>query len=86
MPESKFEFEIPPGYYTREELNNYILNMLNTPIHVCCTTKGCRGLMVKASGWQSFDRQFDPYPRAIKVAPLWCSLGCRSESDGRIHQ
>jgi hypothetical protein len=48
--------------------------------------EGCRGLMVKASGWQSFDRQFDPYPRAIKVAPLWCSLGCRSESDGRIHQ
>ncbi len=42
--------------------------------------------MVKASGWQSFDRQFDPYPRAIKVAPLWCSLGCCSESDGRIHQ
>ncbi len=48
--------------------------------------QGCRGLMVKASGWQSFDRQFDPYPCAIKVAPLWCSLGCRSESDGRIHQ
>ncbi len=48
--------------------------------------KGCRGLMVKASGWQSFDRQFDPYPRVIKVAPLRCSLGCRSESDGRIHQ
>ncbi len=23
---------------------------------------------------------------AIQVAPLWCSLGCRSESDGRIHQ
>jgi uncharacterized membrane protein YgcG len=22
----------------------------------------------------------------LKVAPLWCSLGCRSESDGRIHQ
>ena len=40
MPENKFEFEIPPGYYTREELNNYILNMLNTPVHVCCTTKG----------------------------------------------
>ncbi len=48
--------------------------------------EGYRGLMVKASGWQSFDRQFDPYLRAIKVAPLWCSLGCRSESDGRIHQ
>ena len=40
MPENKFEFEIPPGYYTREELNNYILKMLNTPVHVCCTTKG----------------------------------------------
>ncbi len=40
MPESKFEFEIPQVYYTREELNNYILKMLNTPNHVCCTTKG----------------------------------------------
>ena len=40
MPENKFEFEIPQGYYTREELNNYILKMLNTPVHVCCTTKG----------------------------------------------
>ena len=40
MPEKKIEFEIPPGYYTREELNNYILKMLNTPVHVCCTTKG----------------------------------------------
>jgi hypothetical protein len=40
MPESKFEFEIPQRYYTREELNNYILKMLNTPIHVCSTTKG----------------------------------------------
>ncbi len=35
MPESKYEFEIPQGYYTREKLNNYILKMLNTPIHVC---------------------------------------------------
>jgi hypothetical protein len=40
MPENKFEFEIPQGYNTREELNDYILKMLNTPIHVCCTTKG----------------------------------------------
>ncbi len=40
MPENKFEFEIPQGYYTQEELNNFILKMLNTPIHVCCTTKG----------------------------------------------
>ena len=31
------------------------------------------GLMVKALSWQSFDRQFEPHPRAIKVAPLWCS-------------
>jgi hypothetical protein len=27
--------------------------------------KGCRGLMVMASGWQSFDRQFEPYLRAF---------------------
>jgi hypothetical protein len=27
-----------------------------------------------------------PLPPRNKVAPLWCSLGCRSESDGRIHQ
>ena len=40
MPENKYEFEIPQGYYTREELNNCILKMLNTPVHVCCTTKG----------------------------------------------
>jgi hypothetical protein len=26
---------------------------------------GCRGLVVKASGWPSFDRQFEPYPRAL---------------------
>ncbi len=38
MPESKFEFEIPPGYYTREELNNYISKMLNTSIHVCSSS------------------------------------------------
>ena len=48
--------------------------------------QGYRGRMVKASGWRSFDRQFEPYPRAIKAAPLWCSLGCRSKSDGIIHQ
>ena len=36
----KLKFEIPQGYYTREELNNYILKMLNTPVHVCSTTKG----------------------------------------------
>ncbi len=28
----------------------------------------------------------NPTPRAIKAAPLRCSLGCHSESDGRIHQ
>jgi hypothetical protein len=31
---------------------------------------GCRGLMVKALGWQSFDRQFEPCLRAIMAAPL----------------
>jgi hypothetical protein len=30
--------------------------------------------MVKASGWPSYDRQFEPYPRAIMAAPLWCGL------------
>ncbi len=49
-------------------------------------SEGCCGRMVKASGWRLFDCQFEPYPRAKKAAPLWCSLGCRSESDGRIHQ
>jgi hypothetical protein len=34
--------------------------------------------MVKASSWQSFDRQFEPYLRAIMAAPLWCGLGCRN--------
>ncbi len=29
------------------------------------TTQGCRGLVVKASGWPSFDRQFEPYLRAL---------------------
>ena len=51
----------------------------------CDIIQGCCGLMVKTFGWQSFDRQFVPYPRSIKVGPLWCSLGCRSRSDGRIH-
>jgi hypothetical protein len=45
-----------------------------------------RGLMVKASGWQLFDRQFQPCLRAIMAAPLWCGLGCRSRTDGRIHR
>ena len=38
------------------------------PLAVLAPVRGCRGLMVKASGWQSFDHQFKPYPRAIKVA------------------
>ncbi len=32
--------------------------------------EGCRGLMGMASGWQSFDRQFEPYLRAF-MGPLW---------------
>ncbi len=43
-----------------------------------------RGLVVKALGWQSFHRQFDPYLRASMVAPLWCSLGHRSRTDGKM--
>ncbi len=54
------------------------------PSMVLVGNLGCRGLMVKA--WQLFVRQFDPYPRAIKGVALRCSFGCRSESDGRIHQ
>jgi hypothetical protein len=43
---------------------------------------GRRGLasVVKAAGWLSLDRQFEPYPRAITVAPSWCGLGCRSRT------
>jgi hypothetical protein len=41
--------------------------------------------MVKTSGLQSFDSQFEPYPRAFMVAPSWCGLGCRSQTDGRMH-
>jgi len=29
MPENKFEFEIPQGYYTQEELNNCIKNSIS---------------------------------------------------------
>jgi hypothetical protein len=42
--------------------------------------KGRRGLVVKAAGWLSLDRQFEPYPRANTVAPSWCGLGCRSRT------
>jgi hypothetical protein len=41
---------------------------------------GRRGLVVKAAGWLSLDRQFEPYPRANTVAPSWCGLGCRSRT------
>ncbi len=42
--------------------------------------KGRRGHVVKAAGWLSLDRQFEPYPRANSVAPSWCGLGCRSRT------
>ncbi len=29
---------------------------------------------VKAAGWQSFGRQFEPYLRVIMVASLWCGM------------
>jgi hypothetical protein len=41
-------------------------------------TEGCRGPVVKASGWPSFDLQFEPYPRAIGGA-LAVRPGCRSK-------
>ncbi len=41
---------------------------------------GRRGLVIKAAGWLSLDRQFEPYPRANTVAPSWCGLGCRSRT------
>ncbi len=37
-------------------------------------------------GWQSFDRQFEPYPCAIKAAPLRCGLDAVPNIDGRRHQ
>ncbi len=36
--------------------------------------------VVKAAGWPSLDRQFEPYLRAHTVAPPWCGLGCRSRT------
>jgi hypothetical protein len=57
-----------------------------TSRQVLGSSRGCRGLMVMASGWQSFDRQFEPYLLAIMAAPLRCGLGCRSRTDGRIHR
>ncbi len=47
--------------------------------------EGCRGLVVKASGWQSFGRQFEPCLRAFMPAPVWCGLGCRCRTDGGKH-
>jgi hypothetical protein len=42
--------------------------------------------MVKASGWSSFDRQLEPYPRAIKAAPLQCGLDDIPNFDGIKHK
>ncbi len=39
-----------------------------------------QNIVVKAAGWLSLDRQFEPYPRANMVAPSWCGLGCRSRT------
>jgi hypothetical protein len=47
--------------------------------------RGCRGLMVKASGWQSFDRQFEAYPARLWRRPrVW--PGMPLPSDGGIQQ
>ena len=37
----KLDFEIPQGYYTQEELNNYISKLLNnSSVNAYSTTKG----------------------------------------------
>ena len=43
------------------------------------------GLVVKAWGWQSFDRQFEPNLHVFMVTPKWCGLGYRSQADARKH-
>jgi hypothetical protein len=47
--------------------------------------QGCHSLMVKASGWQSFGRLFEPYLCTFMAASLWCGLGGRSRTDFRRH-
>jgi hypothetical protein len=47
---------------------------------------GTRGLMVKASVWQSIHRQSEPCKReAFMAAPSWCGLVCCSRTKGRIY-
>jgi hypothetical protein len=46
--------------YDSYKINNNS-NISTLTLDIYNLTEGCRGLMVKASGWQSFDRQFDPY-------------------------
>jgi hypothetical protein len=40
--------------------------------------------MVTASGWRLFDRQIEPYLRALTAAPLRCGLGCLQYNDPDI--
>ncbi len=37
--------------------------------NLCDTSKGYRGLVVMALGWQSFDRQVEPYPTLLWQRP-----------------
>jgi hypothetical protein len=49
--------------------------------------RGRRGLVVKAAGWLSLDRQFEPYLRANTVTGalvVWPATF--PNLDGRIHQ
>jgi hypothetical protein len=70
-------------YYARDY---DAVGMLGCNVHCSYYKVGCRGLMVKASGWQSFDRQFEPCLRAFMAAPLRCGLGWRSRTGGGIHR
>ncbi len=54
--------------------------MIQVLLKLWYSLQGRRGLVVKAAGWLSLDRQFEPYPRANMVAPSWCGLGCRSRT------
>ena len=40
MSKINFVLEIPAGFYTEEELNNYILNITNSSINAYSSTKG----------------------------------------------
>ena len=70
-----------PYYLLNNNAQSTIVSiLLPRPLFRPYPCRGRRGLVVKAAGWLSLDRQFEPYPRANTVAPSWCGLGCRSRT------